>query len=150
MPRLYPKANQVIAISQGVANDALYIVPEIAAKTQVIYNAGVDRELYDSLLENILAGTDKNVNQKKFRDREKITNPILYKVGEPKITILCDIPFTEKQIKGLKTELSVIGLVDNYQIVSVLKFKPTEKDLSKDIINFYTKNKFDLTAVIPS
>ena len=40
--RLYPLADRVIAVSQGVAQDLLGLSPSLSDRTTVIYNAGVD------------------------------------------------------------------------------------------------------------
>ena len=40
--RLYPLADRVIAVSQGVAQDFLGLSPSLSDRTTVIYNAGVD------------------------------------------------------------------------------------------------------------
>ncbi len=40
--RVYPQADRVIALSQGVAEDLLTLIPKIRDRTEVIYNAGVD------------------------------------------------------------------------------------------------------------
>lgn len=45
LPRLYPQADQVIALSHGVAADIASLVPEVRDRTQVIYNAGVDTQV---------------------------------------------------------------------------------------------------------
>lgn len=42
IPNLYPQADQVIALSKGVAEDLLTLAPTIRDRTDVIYNAGVD------------------------------------------------------------------------------------------------------------
>lgn len=42
MPSVYQKADRVIALSQGVAEDLLTLIPKIRDRTEVIYNAGVD------------------------------------------------------------------------------------------------------------
>jgi glycosyltransferase involved in cell wall biosynthesis len=43
--RAYERADHVIAISRGVANDLAQHLPTTAAKTTVVYNAGMDDEL---------------------------------------------------------------------------------------------------------
>src|SRR3990172_3075147 len=45
IPRLYPRADRVVALSRGVAEDLITLVPEISDRTEVIYNAGVDAEI---------------------------------------------------------------------------------------------------------
>lgn len=42
VPVLYPRADRVVALSRGVRDDLLTWVPRLAARTQVIYNAGID------------------------------------------------------------------------------------------------------------
>jgi glycosyltransferase involved in cell wall biosynthesis len=42
---LYPRADLVIAISQGVADDLGRLIPDSRQKTQVIFNAGMDERL---------------------------------------------------------------------------------------------------------
>lgn len=50
---MYPHADGIIALSQGVASDLLHFTPSISGQLQVIYNAGVDAELLQSLEEPI-------------------------------------------------------------------------------------------------
>ncbi len=45
MPHLYPQADQIIALSQGVADDLQTLVPTVGDRTKVIYNAGVDHRV---------------------------------------------------------------------------------------------------------
>jgi len=101
------------------------------------------------ILQGFFEGQDKNINQKKFKNHTILDDPILVKKGKPFITILCEVPLTNKQLYGLELELANAGLRDNYQIVSALKLIPTEKDLSKEIVKFYVNNKFNLSEVIP-
>jgi glycosyltransferase involved in cell wall biosynthesis len=49
MPHLYPHADQVIALSQGVAQDLLSLVPAVRDHIDVIYNAGVDSRVYEGM-----------------------------------------------------------------------------------------------------
>lgn len=42
IPSVYQKADRVIALSHGVAEDLLTLIPNISDRTEVIYNAGVD------------------------------------------------------------------------------------------------------------
>jgi glycosyltransferase involved in cell wall biosynthesis len=49
MPRLYPYADQVIALSQGVAQDLLSLVPAVRDRIDVIYNAGIDSRVYEGM-----------------------------------------------------------------------------------------------------
>lgn len=53
MRSLYPQSDKIVALSQGVARDLLHVVPNISEQLQVIYNAGVDIELLQSLDESI-------------------------------------------------------------------------------------------------
>lgn len=50
-PSLYPQADRVIALSQGVAEDLLTLVPKIRDRTEVIYNAGVDSRVLNGVSE---------------------------------------------------------------------------------------------------
>lgn len=51
IPRLYPQADRVVALAQGVAEDLLTLVPKIRDRTEVIYNAGVDSRVLNGVLE---------------------------------------------------------------------------------------------------
>jgi glycosyltransferase involved in cell wall biosynthesis len=42
MPLLFPRAAAVVAISEGVKQDLLSVVPRVADRTHVIYNVGLD------------------------------------------------------------------------------------------------------------
>ena len=42
IPRLYARADRIVALSRGVAEDLTTLVPEVSDRTEVIYNAGVD------------------------------------------------------------------------------------------------------------
>jgi glycosyltransferase involved in cell wall biosynthesis len=44
-PRFYRKADRVIALSQGVADDLVRHFPDLRAKIETIYNAGVDERV---------------------------------------------------------------------------------------------------------
>ena len=49
MPHLYRYADHVIALSQGVAQDLLSLVPAVRDHIDVIYNAGVDSRVYEGM-----------------------------------------------------------------------------------------------------
>jgi glycosyltransferase involved in cell wall biosynthesis len=49
IPRYYPLADRLVAISQGVARDMLNLAPVLREKTEVIYNIGMDEQLEDLL-----------------------------------------------------------------------------------------------------
>jgi glycosyltransferase involved in cell wall biosynthesis len=42
LPRLYPRASRVVALSHGVADDLRGLAPTLAGRISVIYNAGLD------------------------------------------------------------------------------------------------------------
>lgn len=45
IPRLYPYADKVVALSQGVAEDLKRLVPKIGDRATIIYNAGFDERV---------------------------------------------------------------------------------------------------------
>jgi glycosyltransferase involved in cell wall biosynthesis len=47
IPRLYPQADRVIALSQGVAKDLITLTSQLKNNIEVIYNAGVDSRVLD-------------------------------------------------------------------------------------------------------
>lgn len=53
IPHLYPQAERVIAISQGVANDLITLAPRLKNRIEVIYNAGVDSRALERITEPI-------------------------------------------------------------------------------------------------
>lgn len=53
LPRLYPRADRVVALSNGVAADIGSIVPQVRDRTQVIYNAGVDAQVYSMATQSV-------------------------------------------------------------------------------------------------
>jgi glycosyltransferase involved in cell wall biosynthesis len=52
--RAYARADHVVALSRGVADDLQRQLPAVAAKTSVVYNAGMDHELEQRALEPLL------------------------------------------------------------------------------------------------
>jgi glycosyltransferase involved in cell wall biosynthesis len=55
IPRLYPQADQIIALSQGVAEDLMTLCPHISNQLDVIYNAGWDSR--------VLSGAEESIHQ---------------------------------------------------------------------------------------
>jgi len=51
IPRLYPKADQIVALSQGVAQDLRALSPRVQERITVIHNAGVEREVLEKARE---------------------------------------------------------------------------------------------------
>lgn len=51
MRTLYPRADKIIALSQGVAMDLATIIPQVLPLTEVIYNAGVDNKVLNGAKE---------------------------------------------------------------------------------------------------
>jgi glycosyltransferase involved in cell wall biosynthesis len=47
IPRLYPKADQIVALSKGVAADLASLAPRMRERMTVIYNAGVEAEVLE-------------------------------------------------------------------------------------------------------
>ncbi len=87
--------------------------------------------------------------KKKHQKKTVIENPILYSIGIPKITILLDTLLTDNQLWTFNQFIEKAGLVNNYQILFPLKFKPKDSDCEKQVVDFYTKNKQDLIKYIP-
>lgn len=48
---LYPQANRIVALSQGVAADLNTLVPQLKNQTEVIYNAGLDERVLQGIQE---------------------------------------------------------------------------------------------------
>lgn len=61
IPRLYPKADRIIALSQGVAEDLQELVPTISDRISIIYNAGVDDRVINQSKEPIPEEKPRNV-----------------------------------------------------------------------------------------
>ncbi len=55
IPRLYPKADQIVALSQGVAADLASLSPRMRERMTVIYNAGVEAEVLEGARQSIPA-----------------------------------------------------------------------------------------------
>ncbi len=53
LPRLYPKADQIVALSNGVAADLVSLAPTMKSRMSVIYNAGFEAEVLDRARESI-------------------------------------------------------------------------------------------------
>ena len=45
LPRRYPRADRVVALSKGVEQDLLQIAPRLTGNTEVVYNAGLDAQV---------------------------------------------------------------------------------------------------------
>lgn len=56
IPRLYPQADQVIALSQGVARDLIALVPKMSEPPEVISNVGVDAIVLEGAREALPEG----------------------------------------------------------------------------------------------
>lgn len=99
--RYYGRAEQIIAISKGVASDIVQLSHPAEANMEVIYNAGTDDRLYTDIEEPLdpadsrprdplLIGCGRLMEQKGFPDlinafclvREKIRDAKLWIVGE--------------------------------------------------------------------
>jgi glycosyltransferase involved in cell wall biosynthesis len=55
IPRLYPKADQIVALSKGVAADLASLSPGTRERITVIYNAGVEAEVLKKARERVPA-----------------------------------------------------------------------------------------------
>ncbi|HKQ53075.1 MAG TPA: glycosyltransferase [Pyrinomonadaceae bacterium] len=55
IPRLYPKADQIVALSKGVAADLAALSPRMRERLTVIYNAGVEAEVLERARESVPA-----------------------------------------------------------------------------------------------
>jgi glycosyltransferase involved in cell wall biosynthesis len=53
MPRMYPSADQVVAISKGVAEDIASLVPRTRGRVTVIHNAGVEPDVREMAREGM-------------------------------------------------------------------------------------------------
>ena len=56
MPRMYPSADAVVALSKGVAEDLAALSPRTRERTTVIPNAGVERDVRELARESLPAG----------------------------------------------------------------------------------------------
>jgi glycosyltransferase involved in cell wall biosynthesis len=54
IPRLYPKADQIVALSHGVAESLAQLAPQLRQQTTVIHNAGVEDDLLEKMREELL------------------------------------------------------------------------------------------------
>ena len=127
--RYYSRAEQVVAISHGVADDVEQLAPGAAAHTTTIYNAGVDDRV-ESLARlppesgetrprgPLIVGCGRLTEQKGFDDlinafallREQVPNAALWILGEGP-----DRPALEQQITRLSLEnhVQLLGFRDN-------------------------------------
>lgn len=53
MPRMYPGADQVVALSKGVAEDLAALVPRTRGRVTVIHNAGVETDVREMARESL-------------------------------------------------------------------------------------------------
>lgn len=51
IPRLYPKADQIVALSNGVAESLAQLAPQLRQQTTVIHNAGVEDDVREKMRE---------------------------------------------------------------------------------------------------
>jgi glycosyltransferase involved in cell wall biosynthesis len=89
IPRLYPKADQIIALSKGVAADLAALSPRMRERLTVIYNAGVEAE--------VLAGARESVPANELPDA-----PLVVACGRL------------KTVKGFSTLLDALALVRQF------------------------------------
>lgn len=54
IPSLYPEADRIVALSQGVAEDLKTLTGKITERTEVIYNAGLDERLLQGISEPLV------------------------------------------------------------------------------------------------
>ena len=55
VPRLYPEADHIVALSEGVAADLASLAPRARGRVSVIHNAGVEREVREMAREGVPA-----------------------------------------------------------------------------------------------
>lgn len=133
IPVIYPHADAIIAVSQGVAKDLEYLVPKTKNLLRVIYNPCVDEEVTRSLTvkatkivppgTKLIIACGRLSEQKGFRDLIKAILtvqkdiPVHLKImGEGELR-----PVLESQIHSLGLEQSVqlLGFQDNpYQYMA--------------------------------
>lgn len=127
--RYYARAERIIAISNGVADDIACIAPGAGAHTTTVYNAGVDERVEAGAAEALdardkrpvgplILGCGRLVEQKGFPylldafaiTRERIPGAALWIVGEGP-----QQPALERQIEALSLSQSVrlLGFKDN-------------------------------------
>ncbi|MDQ5853115.1 MAG: glycosyltransferase [Chloroflexota bacterium] len=60
IPRLYPRADQINALSRGVARDVIKMVPAVEGRTDVVYNAGFDGSVLEQARDPLAAAERPN------------------------------------------------------------------------------------------
>jgi len=133
IPHFYPKADRIIALSKGVAEDLQDLVPTISDRISVIYNAGVDDRVINQSKEPIsevkphdiplIVACGRLTEQKGFpyliEAMAKVRQQIpahLWIVGEGKLR-----PQLERQIQklGLSDCVRLLGFKSNpYQYMA--------------------------------
>ncbi|HJU56724.1 MAG TPA: glycosyltransferase [Pyrinomonadaceae bacterium] len=56
IPRLYPRADQIVALSKGVAADLVSLSPRMGDRMTVIHNAGIEEEVLEKARERVPTG----------------------------------------------------------------------------------------------
>jgi hypothetical protein len=90
----------------------------------------------------------KDIDLKRSDD---LIDPIQYADStSPDLYFIAESPLSSVQIKSLKRDVySSINNLVNIAVINTFPFKPTEKDLSKNIIKFYADNHIDFSEYIP-
>jgi glycosyltransferase involved in cell wall biosynthesis len=129
IPRYYPSANRIVALSNGVAEEVARLSPGVKGATEVIYNAGVDERVLSRMHEPVdgvdlpesggplIVSCGRLIEQKGFshlldamvRVREEAGASLLV-VGEGPYR-----PRLERQVRqlGLEGCVRLIGFRDN-------------------------------------
>jgi len=90
-----------------------------------------------------------DINEKKF-GKNRVIDPILFSNSvKPDIYILLDQIVSGRILHQITLYIASRFPGTSYRILSVLPFKPSEKDLKKTITELYGFNSIDLTKFIP-
>jgi len=89
------------------------------------------------------------IDEKKFGNRTYMKTPVMYETGPDFDTvILLEAPISREHLRGLKNILKSNN-IPSYRILSCLPFYPHDKDIEKDIVNFYRNVSIKLKDYIP-
>lgn len=124
---LYPQANCIVALSEGVARDLNTLIPRIKDRIEVIYNAGLDEQVLQGIQESLpndlpidrplIVACGRLTEQKGFPDLleafaqvRQVIPATLWIVGEGK-----QRPMLEQKIQelGLSQTVKLLGFQQN-------------------------------------
>ena len=121
--RSYPHADQIVTVSEGIANDLFRLSEELRAKTTVIHNPVVDQSMPAKAQESVdhpwlqneahraILGIGRFMPQKDFPLLLRAFAQVNHREGDTKLILLGDGP-DRSELRSLARELDIADSVD--------------------------------------